>query len=67
MDQPPVGRSIPQDPLEYQGALTPFLGIPRSWGKWFPVVCWREGLVPTQGDKALNRMVARIRDHYEIY
>ena len=30
-------------------------------------VCWREGLVPTQGDKALNRMVERIRDHYDIY
>ena len=30
-------------------------------------VCWREGLVPTEGDKALNRMVERIRDHYDIY
>ena len=30
-------------------------------------VCWREGQVPTEGDKALNRMVERIRDHYDIY
>lgn len=30
-------------------------------------VCWREGLVPAQGDKALAQMVARIRDHYDIY
>ena len=30
-------------------------------------VCWREGLVPAHGDKALNRMVERIRDHYDIY
>ena len=30
-------------------------------------VCWREGLVATEGDKALNRMVERVRDHYDIY
>ena len=30
-------------------------------------VCWREGLVPTKGDGALNKMVERIRDHYDIY
>ena len=30
-------------------------------------VCWREGLVPTEGDKGLGRMVERIRDHYDIY
>ncbi|MCY4663857.1 MAG: nucleotidyl transferase AbiEii/AbiGii toxin family protein [Acidimicrobiaceae bacterium] len=30
-------------------------------------VSWREGLVPTKGDEALNKMVERIRDHYDIY
>ena len=30
-------------------------------------VCWREGLVPTEGGKALNQMVERIRDHYDIH
>ncbi|MCY4423641.1 MAG: nucleotidyl transferase AbiEii/AbiGii toxin family protein [Acidimicrobiaceae bacterium] len=30
-------------------------------------VCWREGVVPTQGDRALDRMVGRIRDHYDIH
>ena len=30
-------------------------------------VCWREALVPTKGDEALNKMVERIRDHYDIY
>ena len=30
-------------------------------------VCWREALVPTEGEKGLNRMTARIRDHYDIH
>ena len=30
-------------------------------------VCWREALVPTEGEKGLNRMIARIRDHYDIH
>ena len=30
-------------------------------------VCWREGQVPTEGEKGLNQMVDRIRDHYDIH
>lgn len=30
-------------------------------------VCWREALVPTEGEKGLNRMIGRIRDHYDIH
>ena len=30
-------------------------------------VCWREGLVPKEGNKALGRMADRIRDHYDIH
>ena len=30
-------------------------------------VCWREGQVPIEGNEALDQMVERIRDHYDIY
>ncbi|MCY4664453.1 MAG: nucleotidyl transferase AbiEii/AbiGii toxin family protein, partial [Acidimicrobiaceae bacterium] len=30
-------------------------------------VCWREGQVPTEGHTALESLVSRIRDHYDLY
>ena len=33
----------------------------------FDAVCWREALVPNQGQTTLNSLVKRIRDHYDIY
>lgn len=36
-------------------------------GDKLDAVCWREGQVSTEGNKALNRMADRIRDHYDIH
>ena len=33
----------------------------------FDAVCWREALVPAEGERALKMLTARIRDHYDIY
>ena len=61
---PTLGVSLLQDL-----APRPILGThPRQvLADKLDAVCWREGRVPIKGDRALDHMAERIRDHYDIY